>query len=69
MAEYKNIPVDLETHEMLIALCEAFEFGKRGQGAMVKKLVKAEYSKWADVKLLPAGGKGKSAKAVSNAKS
>lgn len=56
MPEYKNIPVDEETYQMLIALCEAYE---RKQGAQVKALVKVEYEKLDKVKLLP-----KSKKAV-----
>ena len=68
MAEYKNIPIDLETHDMLMALCDAYEFGKRGQGAMVRKLVKAEHEKLAAVKLIPTR-KPKGEKADSHAKS
>jgi len=34
--QYKTVPLDVETHEQLLALCEHFGFGKRGQGAMVK---------------------------------
>jgi len=41
--QYKTVPLDVETHEQLLALCEHFGFGKRGQGAMVRKLVKPAY--------------------------
>lgn len=50
--QYKMVPVDLETHEMLMALCDAYELGKRGQGAMIRKLVKPAYQQLADVKLI-----------------
>jgi len=40
--EYKNIPVDMETKEMLEALCAAYG---RKQGAQVKQLVKVEFEK------------------------
>jgi len=53
MAKYKNIPVDEETAGILLELCEAYEFGQRGQGAMVKKLAKAEYQTLKEAKLLP----------------
>ncbi len=49
---YKTIPVDEETYEMVQKLCVAYEMGKRGQGAMVKKVVKAEYQKLAQVKFV-----------------
>lgn len=51
MADYKNIPVDQETYDMLLALCDAYE---RKQGAQVKAMVKTEYEKLGQVKLLPA---------------
>lgn len=50
---YKNIPVDPETARRVEALCLAYEMGKRGQGALVRKLVNAEYERLASVKLLP----------------
>lgn len=50
---YKTIPVDGETARKLLQLCEAYEMGKRAQGAMVRKLVNAEWEKLAAVKLLP----------------
>jgi hypothetical protein len=53
MANYKNIPVDDETYEWVQELCEAYEMGKRSQGAMVRKLAKAEREKLMAVKLLP----------------
>lgn len=40
---YKTIPVDQETYEMIEALCQAYEMGKRSKGAMVRRLVKREY--------------------------
>jgi hypothetical protein len=52
MADYVNIPVDEETKAMVVALCEAYGLPKRGQGAMVKKLVKADYEKLRAVKLV-----------------
>ncbi len=51
---YKTIPVDEETYARVMTLCKAFEMGERGKGALVRKLVKAEYEKLAAVKLLPA---------------
>ena len=42
---YKMIPVDMQTYEQLLTLCETQGFGRRGQGAMVRKLVKGEYEK------------------------
>jgi len=52
MADYKNIPVDEETYNRLKELCQAYELGERAQGAMVRKLVKAEHEKLAAVKLV-----------------
>ena len=60
MAKYKNVPVDEETHAMLMELCDAYE---RKQGAQVKALVKAEYEKLEQNKLLPKGGNKKSEQA------
>ena len=51
--KYINIPVDPETKRKLEALCAAYEMGKRGQGAMVRKLVNREYAALESVKLLP----------------
>lgn len=51
---YKTIPVDEETYRKVIVLCKAYEMGERSQGALVRKLVNAEYVKLAEVKLLPA---------------
>lgn len=42
---YKMIPVDQDTHTRLMALCRAYGFGQRGQGAMVRKLVNSEFEK------------------------
>jgi hypothetical protein len=50
--KYKMVPVDRETHAKLLALCDAFRLGRRGQGAMVRRLVEQEYQKWAQVKLV-----------------
>lgn len=50
---YKTIPVDEETYEMVQKLCAAYEMNKRAQGALVKKLVKADYNKLAAAKLIP----------------
>jgi hypothetical protein len=49
--KYKMVPIDSETHEKLLALCDAFRLGQRGQGAMVRRLIEQEYEKWAQVKL------------------
>ena len=57
MPVYKNIPVDEETHNLLMELCQAYELGKRSQGVMVRKLVKAEHEKLDKAKLLPKEGK------------
>lgn len=50
--KYKTIPVDPETGDKIAALCQAYELGQRGQGALVRKLVNAEYEKLAAVKLV-----------------
>ena len=50
MPEYKTIPVDEETYQLLVELCQAYE---RKQGAQVKVLVKTEHAKLAAVKLRP----------------
>lgn len=42
---YKMIPVDQQTHKRLMALCNVYGFGQRGQGAMVRKLVNSEFEK------------------------
>ena len=52
MADYKMIPVDLETYNRLKELCRAYEMGERAQGTMVRKLVKAEHEKLAVAKLM-----------------
>jgi hypothetical protein len=41
--QYRTVPVDFETHRMILALCDAYEMGRRAQGALVRKLVKTEY--------------------------
>jgi hypothetical protein len=43
--QYKMVPVDLEAHADLMSLCAMRGFGQRGQGAMVKKLVKDELAR------------------------
>jgi hypothetical protein len=50
---YKMIPVDEETAEWILELCEAYEMGKRSQGALVRKLVKERREQLAETKLLP----------------
>lgn len=50
--KYKTIPVDSETYEKIKALCAAYEMGKRGHGALVKKLVNKDYVTLAAVKLV-----------------
>lgn len=52
MNRYKTIPVDGETARKLLQLCAAYEMGKRAQGAMVRKLVNAEWEKLTKVKLI-----------------
>lgn len=42
---YKMVPVDMETHARLMGLVYARGFGKRTQGALVRKLVDAEIEK------------------------
>ncbi len=56
MPDYKNIPVDEETYQMLLALCEAND---RKQGAQVKALVKTEYEKLEAINVLNKGGSKK----------
>lgn len=48
MPVYKNIPVDEETYEMLVAVAEA---NGRKQGAQVKALVTPEFEKLGKKKL------------------
>ena len=50
--KYVSVPLDVETHRKVIALCEAYDMGLRAQGALVRKLVNAEYDKLAAVKLI-----------------
>lgn len=40
--KYKNVPVDIETYELLIGLVYVKGFGRRTQGALVRKLVDTE---------------------------
>lgn len=40
---YRNVPVDMITHRQLMALCEKKGFGQRGQGALVRVLIKQSY--------------------------
>lgn len=49
MADYKMIPVDQETYDKLVKLCEAYG---RKQGAQVKAMADIEYEKLAVVKLI-----------------
>ena len=51
-SRYRTVPVDFETHAMIVAICSAHEMGKRAQGALIRRLVKAEYRKMAE-SLLP----------------
>lgn len=58
MTKYKNVPVDEETSEMLMALCLAYG---RKQGAQVKQMVRVEFEKLQQAKaivaeVLPKGG-------------
>lgn len=50
--QYRTVPVDIETHRMILALCDAYEMGKRAQGALIRRLVKAEYRKMAKHRVL-----------------
>ena len=43
--QYKMVPVDMDTHADLMELCAMRGLGRRGQGAMVRILVKAEKEK------------------------
>jgi hypothetical protein len=52
--KYLNIPLDEETYKKVKTLAQAKGFGARGQGAIVRALVNAEYEKWASEKLLGA---------------
>ena len=49
MADYKNIPVDLETYGIVKALGNAYA---RKMGAQVKVMAKAEYEKLLAVKAI-----------------
>lgn len=42
VSRYRTVPVDFETHEKILALCEAYDMGRRAQGALIRRLVKAE---------------------------
>lgn len=53
MADYETIPVEKETKKKIIILCEAYEMGKRAQGALVSKLVNADYARMKALDLLP----------------
>lgn len=55
--KYKNLPVDLDTDEKIAILCRYYGFPKRSKGAMVRKLVNAEFEKPELAKLLAKGGK------------
>jgi hypothetical protein len=60
-ARYRNVPVDAETYRMVKALAQAKGFGERGQGAVVRALVRGEYEKLAAVKQVPAPGENPNA--------
>ena len=49
---YKTLPVDEETYQKVQILCTTYDMGKRSQGALIRKLVNAEYEKLATAKLL-----------------
>lgn len=40
---YRNVPLDMRTHQRLMKLCEKKGFGARGQGAYVRILVNKEF--------------------------
>ncbi len=61
MPEYKNIPVDEETYQMLLVLCEVND---RKQGAQVKALVKVEYERLEKADWLPKGEEKKQVSAI-----
>ena len=42
---YKTVPLDQETHQRLLLLCDAYGMGKRSQGAFVSRLINQEYRK------------------------
>lgn len=37
-SRYRTVPVDFETHAMIVAICSAHEMGKRAQGALIRRL-------------------------------
>lgn len=42
---YETIPVSPRVKKSILMLCNAYDMGKRGQGALVGKMVKAELQK------------------------
>lgn len=42
---YKMVPFDIPTHDNLLELCRLRGFGKRGQGAMMRILVRDALAK------------------------
>ena len=51
--KYKNIPVELDTYDMVVVLCELHDMSKRSQGALVRKLAKAEYEVFEKLEKVP----------------
>lgn len=49
---YKTVPLDEQTHERLMTLCDAYGLGRRSQGAFVRRLIDEEWRKLEKVKLL-----------------
>jgi len=45
--KYRTIPVDPETYEKVQLICKMYQT----QGALMRKLVNAEFEKWNSVKL------------------
>ncbi len=55
-SKYQTIPVDPETKRKLEAICQAHDMGRRSQGAMVRKLVNAEYGRLEASRLIAEAG-------------
>lgn len=48
---YKTIPVDLKTHQKLVYIRDFLQLGKRAHGAIVRRLINAEYQKIKELSL------------------
>jgi hypothetical protein len=63
---YKNIPVDEETYQLLIKICERYG---RKQGAQMKQLLKAEWERIERADQLPPRNTGEPSQTVQTVKS